>query len=96
MAKLSNDDIKHLADLARISVSDEEVIKYKKELESILGYVEQLNTIDTKSLDPTTQVTGLVNVNRDDKDISGTLRRSDLLDQVPEVKDGQIKVPKVL
>lgn len=96
MADLSDDDIRHLASLARISVSDEEVALFRPQLASLLEYVDQLNQVDTTGLEPTSQVTGLTDVARADDDTSDTMDRDRLLDQVPDKQDGQIKVPKVL
>lgn len=96
MSKLSDDYVRQLAFLARISLSDEDLAKLKPQLESILEYVEQLNSADTKGLAPTAQVTGLSDVARKDDELTDTFERERLLHQVPKVQDGQIKVPKVL
>jgi len=66
MAHLTDDDVRHIAKLARLAVSDAEVKKFVKELSSILQYVEMLNELDTENVEPTAQVTGLTNVFRED------------------------------
>ena len=66
MAALSDDDVRHIAALARLHFSDAEVKKFSKELTSILGYVEMLNELETDDVEPTAQVTGLTNVMRED------------------------------
>jgi len=66
MAHLSDEDVRHIAKLARLKVSDAEVKKFAKELSSILQYVEMLNELDTEKIEPTAQVTGLTNVFRED------------------------------
>lgn len=96
MSKLSDEDIRHLAILARISVNDEEVVKFREQLSGILEYVKQLEEVDTQGLEPTSQITGLTNVQRTDNDTSDTMNRSALLDQTPDTQDGQIKVERVL
>lgn len=96
MAKLTADDVRHLADLARISLSDDDVAQFRVQLSSILDYVEQLDSVDTAGLAPTSQVTGLTHVSRPDDDLSDQADRDRLLEQAPAKQDGQIKVPKVL
>ena len=66
MTQLTADQVRHIAKLARLKLSDEEVTKFTKELTSILGYVDMLGEVDTKSVEPTAQVTGQVNVLRED------------------------------
>lgn len=58
--------IRHIAKLARLWLSDEEVGTYTKELTSILGYVDILKEIDTKGVEPMTQVTNVSHILRDD------------------------------
>lgn len=65
--QLSDDDVRKIALLARLGLSDDEVRKFGPQLQNILGYVEKLQEIDTDGVEPTAQVTGLTNVKRDDK-----------------------------
>lgn len=67
MAKLSQDDVLKLARLARLELSDEEVQQFQNEFNAILGYVEQLQKVDISGLEPTSQVTGLKDVMRQDE-----------------------------
>lgn len=64
---ISLKDIGHIAKLARLDLSDKEKQKYSKELSEILDYMEKLNEVDTKNIEPTSQVTGLTNVFRKDE-----------------------------
>lgn len=96
MADLTRDDILKLAQLARIDLSDDEVAEFADELTSILQYVEQLQTIDVGGLQPTSQVTGLVNVTRDDTLVDYGYEAEDLLRNVPAVEDDQIKVKRMI
>jgi len=64
--QITIDLIKHIAHLAHIHISDNEVIKFKKELESIVDYFENLNEIDTSKIKPTSQVTDIKNIFRND------------------------------
>jgi len=96
MAKLTRDDVLHLAQLARISLSDDEVDGFSEELSSILQYVEQLSNVDVSSLRPTNQVTGLQNVMRDDTVKDYGYDPKELLKNVPQTQDGQLKVKRMI
>lgn len=96
MADLSRDDVLKLAQLARLSLSEEEIERYARELTEILHYVEQLQAVDTASITPTNQVTGLVNVMREDEVKDYGYDVKDLLKNVPAVQDDQIKVKRMI
>lgn len=96
MADLTRDDCLKLAQLARIDLSDDEVAEFAHELTTILQYVEQLQSIDVSGLQPTSQVTGLVNVTRDDTVVDYGYEPRDLLKNVPTVEDNQIKVKRMI
>lgn len=96
MADLTRDDCLKLAQLARIDLSDDEVAEFAHELTAILQYVEQLQSIDVSGLQPTSQVTGLVNVTRDDTVVDYGYEPRDLLKNVPTVEDNQIKVKRMI
>lgn len=96
MTTISLDDVKKLAALSALSMTDEEALRLQAELQNILGFVEQLNQVDTKGVSPTYQVTGLENVWRDDEIIDYKLDRDALLKNAPASQDGQIKVKRVL
>lgn len=96
MSKLSRDDILKLARLARLDVTDEEVEEYSRELSEILQYVEQLADVDVNGLEPTNQVTGLTNVMRADEVRDYGYKPADLLKNVPQVQDAQIKAKRMV
>jgi aspartyl-tRNA(Asn)/glutamyl-tRNA(Gln) amidotransferase subunit C len=96
MADLTRDDILKLARLARLDLTDDEVAEYSRELTAILHYVEQLQNVDVAGLKPTNQVTGLVNVMRDDIPVDYGYEPLDLLKNVPVVQDNQIKVKRMI
>lgn len=96
MSTITTDDVRRLAQLSNLQLSDEEVGNLQVDLENILSYVEQLSELDTTGIEPTYQVTGLENVWRDDKIDAGTVSRETLLDLAPETQDNQVKVPQVL
>lgn len=96
MTKLTRDDVLKLARLARIDVSDEEVDEFTREFSEILQYVEQLQTVDVKGLEPTSQVTGLTNVTRDDVITDYGYTTDDLLKNVPKKEKDLIKVKRMI
>lgn len=96
MADLTRDDILKLASLARLDLTDDEVAEYAQELSEILRYVEQLQSADIDGLAPTSQVTGLTNVMRDDIVVDYGYSSEDLLQNVPEVEDKQLKVKRMI
>jgi len=96
MADLTRDDILKLARLARLKLSDEEVEQFRSEISSILGYVEQLQKVDTKGLEPTYQVTGLKNVMRTDEVNDYGATKEDLLKNAPATEKGHFKVKRIL
>lgn len=96
MSKLSHDDVLKLAQLARLKLTDEEVNEFAGELSEILQYVESLGKVDVKGLKPTNQVTGLKNVTRSDEIKNYGYDVADLMKNLPEQKDGHIKVKRMI
>ena len=96
MTKLSRDDVLKLARLARLDITEEEIELYRKELSSILQYVEQIQNTDVTGLKPTTQVTGLTNVMRNDEVEDYGVSSDELLRQAPAVQDRQLKVKRMI
>lgn len=96
MASLSRDDIFKLAQLARLDITDAEAGEFESEINEILHYVEQLQAVDVTGLMPTSQVTGLTNVMRQDVVVDYGISQADLLKNVPHVEGKQIKVKRML
>jgi aspartyl-tRNA(Asn)/glutamyl-tRNA(Gln) amidotransferase subunit C len=96
MTKLSKDDVLKLAQLSRLSLSDDELNEFSEELSAILQYVEQLSGVDVSGLKPTNQVTGLTNVMREDVVKDYGYKAADLLQNVPSTKDNQLKVKRMI
>lgn len=96
MTKLSRDDVLKLARLARIDLTDDEVAEFEAEFNEILQYVEQLQAVDVSGLKPTSQVTGLTNVMRDDETRDYGYAPKDLLKNVPTVEANQIKIKRMI
>jgi len=96
MAKLTRDEVLKLAQLARLRLTDAEVDQFTIEIEAILGYVEQLQSVDLDGLEPTYQVTGLTNVMRPDEIIEYGVSPTDLLKNAPATEGNQLKVKRML
>lgn len=96
MADLTRDDVLKLARLARLTITDEEVEKYRSELSEILKYVEHLQTADVEGLEPTSQVTGLKNVMREDEIVDYGVSPDDLLRVAPDKVDRHVKVKRMI
>jgi len=96
MTKISETEVKRLAALSRIGLSDAEVTKLAGELDQIVGFVEKLQTVDVSTAEPTSQVTGLKDVWREDEVKPSAISQGELLKNAPDTKDGFIKVRRVL
>ena len=96
MSKLSRDAVLKLAQLSRLKLTDEEIERFREELSSILDYVEVLDKVDTKGLEPTYQVTGLKNVMRRDEVKDYQAKPKELMKNAPAVEKNQFRVKRVL
>lgn len=96
MTQISGDDVRHLAQLSSLQLSDDEAASLQVDIENILKYIEQLSELDTTGVEPTYQVTGLNNVWRDDAIINYSVTREELLALAPDQAEHQVRVPKVL
>jgi len=95
---LSEKDIEHVANLARIELGNKEKKKYTEELSVILDFVNQLQELDTSNIEPLYQVTGLVNSTRKDGKplfLDGS-HIDEMISQAPESENNFIKVKAVL
>lgn len=92
--------IKHIASLARLSLTEKEEEKMKTELSSILEYVEQLNSVNTEGIELLHQTTGLVNSMREDKYREDFKMAEDLnkklIGQAPDKQERFIRVKSIL
>jgi aspartyl-tRNA(Asn)/glutamyl-tRNA(Gln) amidotransferase subunit C len=88
-------DVEHVAKLARLELSDEEKQVFTEQLNNILKYAEQLNSLDTEGIEPTSHAMPLLNVMREDK-IHNSLPHEKVFLNAPEEEEGQFKVPAVL
>lgn len=93
---LTKEQIKHIANLARLELSEAEELKYGQQLSAVLGYVDKLNEVDTSKTDITAQVSGLLNVWREDEVNSWNEQEVEAALSQGETAARQIKVKRVL
>lgn len=94
---LTAEEILHIATLARIGLTEKDVEKYQHDLSEILDYFRKLEEVDVEGVEPIGHITGMQNTFRTDKhDDFGSLGKEAVMQNVPEVKDGYIKVKSVL
>ena len=95
MTKITSQDVLKVAKLSRLEISESDVELFTSQLEKILGYVAQLEQVDTSGIEPTTSAVEVVNVVRED-DVYTAKIREDLLDQAPQREGSFFRVPKIL
>lgn len=88
-------DVEHIAKLANLPLKNEEVRKFESQLSSVLDYIKKLNEIDTKDVEPTSQVTALENVTREDKPFP-SLSQEEVLSNTKSKHNGLFKVKAIL
>lgn len=93
--KVTKETIEHVANLARLNISEAEKEKLTLEMENILSYVDKLNELDTSNVKPMEHVIPIQNVLREDV-VTGSFDRDILLKSAPSHEDGCYKVPKVV
>ncbi|MBW4061614.1 Asp-tRNA(Asn)/Glu-tRNA(Gln) amidotransferase subunit GatC [Candidatus Saccharibacteria bacterium] len=95
MSKLSAAEVQRISKLAHIGLSEAEVAHMAGELEVIVSFVEQLQAVNVDGVEPTDQVTGLVDVMREDV-VAPSMDRTLALSNAPAQLSGYIKVKRVL
>ena len=92
---LSDDQVRHVAKLARLAIADEKIHGYAVELQKILGYVDKLAEVDIEGVEPTAHAVPKQNVFRDDT-VGDQLTVEQVLQNAPDSDPPFFKVPKVL
>jgi aspartyl-tRNA(Asn)/glutamyl-tRNA(Gln) amidotransferase subunit C len=95
MSRITAEDVRKVAQLARLELAEEKIATYTVQLERILDYVAHLEQVDTAGVPPTTRAVEVVNVNRDDQ-VEPTRVREELLDLATQREGDFIRVPKIL
>jgi aspartyl-tRNA(Asn)/glutamyl-tRNA(Gln) amidotransferase subunit C len=93
--KITLDEVEHVARLARLALDVDEKQQMRRQLDAILGYIEQLRRVDTTGIEPTAHVLPLVNVMRDDE-VRPSYPADAMLANAPDAFDGQFRVPRIL
>jgi aspartyl-tRNA(Asn)/glutamyl-tRNA(Gln) amidotransferase subunit C len=94
---LAHVDVRHIADLARLELTDAEVARFQSELDDILGYVDQLREVDVAGVEPTAHAMPRRNVMREDAAPGRSLERERVLANAPAVVGGAcVRVPVVI
>ncbi len=88
-------DIEKVAKLARLELSEEEKKIFGNQLEQVLTYMEQLNQLDTKGVEPTSHAIPMPNVFREDE-VKPSFPRDEVLGIAPDKEDDHFKVPKII
>ncbi len=91
---ISTDDVRHVAKLARLELTEEETIKYSKQLGDIIKYVEQMNEVDTTGVEPMPHPIPVYNVMREDEEKSEQTKE-EMMANAPYEEDGFFRVPKI-
>ncbi len=95
MARITKEEVKRIADVSRLHITDDELEKISAQLDEFIELAETLNEVDTTGVEPTTHVFKVKNVMREDIPEPG-MDRDLLFKNAPDHQDGQFKVPAVL
>ena len=95
MTKITNDEVKKVASLARLELDNDEINNHAKQLEKILEYIKQLEKIDTENVPSTTRAIEVINVFRKDEKKNSDCTE-EILELGPSREDKYFKVPKII
>ena len=93
--KVTVKDVKHIANLSRLTVSEQEIEKFTEQFNQILNYADILQKINTEGVEPTAHVLPINNVLREDVALPG-VTNAEALKNAPAVHNGGFKVPRVI
>jgi aspartyl-tRNA(Asn)/glutamyl-tRNA(Gln) amidotransferase subunit C len=93
--RLSRDDVLHVARLARLDLTEDEVDRYTEQLAAVLGHAADIEALDTSGVPPTAHPLPLENVLRPDE-VRPSLNREEVLNQAPAAESGRFRVPPIL
>ncbi len=92
---ISTEDVAHVATLARLRLSDDELERFTDQLAAVLEHARDVEALDTDGVPPTAHPLPLVNVLRDDV-VTPSLDRDEVLGQAPAVEADRFRVPRIL
>jgi len=93
--KITREQVIYVAQLARLSLPEEQIEMYQGQLDQILDYIDRLNQVDTSNVEPTSHVIPITNVFRED-DVKESLPAEEVLANAPQKEDFSFCVPKVI
>jgi aspartyl-tRNA(Asn)/glutamyl-tRNA(Gln) amidotransferase subunit C len=93
--KITRREVEHVARLARLGLSDEELERMQAQLDAILTYIDKLNQLDTSEVKPTSHVIPMTNVLREDV-VSPSLSQDQALANAPDRYEAFFRVPRIL
>ncbi len=92
--KLTIEEVRHVADLAKLGLSEEDISMFQKQLLEIVEFVGKVSEVNTENIEPTSQVTGLENVLRDDE-VKPSLSQEKVLQNAPRIHNGYFIVDAI-
>ena len=95
MPTITPEEVRHVANLARLEFNEDEIDQFTRQLGRILDYIGKLNELDTTDVPPTSHVLPISNVSKRD-DAKPSYDREDILDRAPSAEEGYFEVPKVI
>lgn len=93
--RISSDDAAHVARLARLELTPDELDRYTGQLDAVLDHAADLEALDLDGVEPMAHPYPLVNVLRDDE-VGATVDRDEVLASAPSAEDGRFRVPPIL
>jgi aspartyl-tRNA(Asn)/glutamyl-tRNA(Gln) amidotransferase subunit C len=95
VTRITIDEVKYVANLARLAITEEEAEELTNDLDAIISFAEELNELDTENVEPTSHVLDMKNIFREDVSKPG-LPVEEVLKNAPDHENGQIKVPAII
>jgi len=92
---ISREEVQHVARLARLSLTDEELERMREQLDAILAYIDKLRELDVEGVEPTSHAVPLVNVMRDDE-VTPALPQEAALANAPDRAGELFRVPRII
>ncbi|WP_105614499.1 Asp-tRNA(Asn)/Glu-tRNA(Gln) amidotransferase subunit GatC [Vallitalea okinawensis] len=93
--KITKEQVQHVANLARLNLTEEEQVELTTDLENIIAFADKLNELNIEHIKPTAHVIPIENVFRKDE-VRPSLEREDLLSNAPDKQEGCFYVPKIV
>lgn len=93
--KITKEQVEHVAHLARLNLTEEEQIQMTKDLGAIIGWADELNSLNIQDVEPTAHIIPIQNVFREDV-VGPSMDRETLLQNAPSSQNGCFSVPKIV